>query len=204
MDARAAGGGDARRRIQQVDTPKELYAQPANLFVASFIGSPAMNLVEARLDGAHARVRRSTDPARAGTSPSTRMDEIVLGIRPESFEDASFADPVAAALDVEVTVLEDLGSDALVVFHLDAHPCPHGGAAATIRTRRRCSPARAPGSPRASSVRRRKHVRVRRAACRRSGRIPLLRPRDGREPAPRCRRRTSCTNAGRLLARPPT
>ena len=54
--------------------------------------------------------------------PDTRKDEIVLGIRPESFEDASFADPSLPQLDVEVTVLEDLGSDALVVFHLDATP----------------------------------------------------------------------------------
>jgi ABC-type sugar transport system ATPase subunit len=46
----------------------------------------------------------------------------VLGIRPECFEDARFADPSLPQLDVEVTVLEDLGSDALVVFQLDAIP----------------------------------------------------------------------------------
>ena len=46
----------------------------------------------------------------------------MLGIRPESFEDASFAEPSLPQLDVEVTVLEDLGSDALVIFHLDATP----------------------------------------------------------------------------------
>ena len=71
----------------------------------------------------HARVRRPPDPARARARPRRRRsDEIVLGIRPESFEDASFADPSLPQLDVEVTVLEDLGSDALVVFHLDATP----------------------------------------------------------------------------------
>src|SRR5580765_3060559 len=109
-------------RIQQVDSPKELYRHPANLFVASFMGSPAMNLVEARLDGTTLEFGGHRIPLAPEHVPDTRSDEIVLGIRPESFEDASFAEPSLPQLDVEVTVLEDLGSDALVVFHLDATP----------------------------------------------------------------------------------
>src|SRR6186997_493729 len=109
-------------RIQQVDSPKELYRHPANLFVASFMGSPAMNLVEARLDGTTLEFGGHRIPLAPEQVPDTRTDEIVLGIRPECFEDARFADPSLPQLDVEVTVLEDLGSDALVVFHLDAIP----------------------------------------------------------------------------------
>ena len=81
-----------------------------------------MNLVEARLDGATIEFgghRLELSPEHV---PATSKEEIVLGIRPESFEDARFADPSLPQLDVEVTVLEDLGSDALVVFHLDATP----------------------------------------------------------------------------------
>jgi multiple sugar transport system ATP-binding protein len=109
-------------RIQQVDTPKELYARPVNLFVASFIGSPAMNLVEAMLDGAAVEFgghRISLPPEHRPEAPS---GPIVLGIRPESFEDASFADPSLPQLDVEVAVLEELGSDAHVLFQVDATP----------------------------------------------------------------------------------
>jgi multiple sugar transport system ATP-binding protein len=109
-------------RIQQVDSPKTLYRQPANLFVASFMGSPAMNLVEARLDGATLEFGGRRIALAPEHVPATSTKEVVLGIRPESFEDASFADPSLPHLDVDVTVLEDLGSDALVVFHLDATP----------------------------------------------------------------------------------
>jgi len=109
-------------RIQQVDTPKALYAQPVNLFVASFIGSPAMNLVEARLDGSAIEFGGHRIELPPEHLPETTSELIVLGIRPESFEDASLADPSLPQLDIEVAVLEDLGSDAHVVFRVDATP----------------------------------------------------------------------------------
>jgi multiple sugar transport system ATP-binding protein len=109
-------------RIQQVATPKELYARPVNLFVASFIGSPAMNLVEARLDGAAIEFGGHRIALPPDSLPETTSERIVLGIRPESFEDASFADPSLPQLEVDVAVLEDLGSDAHVVFRVDATP----------------------------------------------------------------------------------
>jgi multiple sugar transport system ATP-binding protein len=104
-------------RIQQLATPTDLYRRPRNLFVAAFIGSPAMNLVDAELaDGAvsFAGVRI---PVPAGRLPGGR---VVLGIRPEAFEDAAFADPSLPTLDVDVTVLEELGADAHVIFPVDA------------------------------------------------------------------------------------
>src|SRR5688500_11895025 len=106
-------------RIQQVDTPQALYRSPVNLFVAAFIGSPAMNLVEARVEDGAAVFGGLRVPL-----PPERLPEaggpLVLGIRPESFEDAAFADPSLPQIEVDVAVLEDLGSDAHVIFPVDA------------------------------------------------------------------------------------
>jgi multiple sugar transport system ATP-binding protein len=105
-------------RVLQVDTPQNLYASPANLFVAAFIGSPAMNLIEAELvDGTASfgghRIPLPSPPA---------ASRAIVGIRPEAFEDAAFADPSLPQLDVEVQVVEDLGADAHVIFQVDAPP----------------------------------------------------------------------------------
>jgi multiple sugar transport system ATP-binding protein len=110
-------------RILQVDAPQRLYQQPRDLFVAGFIGSPAMNLVEATIDGdevSFGQFRVALDPERRPSSPSTRS--VVLGVRPESFEDSLFASHDLPALEVEVAVLEELGSDAHVFFPVDAPP----------------------------------------------------------------------------------
>jgi multiple sugar transport system ATP-binding protein len=107
--------------ILQVDTPQSLYEHPLDLFVAGFIGSPAMNLVEATVDGDHVEVgqlRVPLDPARRPVSLDA--GRVILGIRPETFEDATFAPPDLPTLDVTVVVLEELGSDAHVFFDVDA------------------------------------------------------------------------------------
>jgi multiple sugar transport system ATP-binding protein len=109
-------------RIQQVDTPKTLYAEPTNVFVASFIGSPAMNLAHARFDGAAVEFGGHRIELPARSRPDAGRGEIVLGIRPEAFEDAAFADPALPQLEVEVAVLEDVGADALLYFRVDAPP----------------------------------------------------------------------------------
>jgi multiple sugar transport system ATP-binding protein len=106
-------------RIQQVDTPQALYRRPQNLFVAAFIGSPAMNLVEATVDGGRVAFGGNRIPRDAAAPPLTE-GPVILGIRPESFEDATFADPALPQLDAEVAVLEDLGADAHVLFAVDA------------------------------------------------------------------------------------
>jgi multiple sugar transport system ATP-binding protein len=106
-------------KIVQCDAPHQLYAEPRDLFVAGFIGSPAMNLVEAAIDGSVVRFGQYSLPL----PPDAQLADgpVILGIRPESFEDAAFA-PNQPAIDVFVQVLEDLGSDAHVFFLVDAAP----------------------------------------------------------------------------------
>ncbi len=109
-------------KLLQVDRPQELYRRPNNLFIAAFIGSPAMNLVDAAIDGAAVRFGQFRVPLPAERRPP--LDDgarVVLGIRPESFEDSAFA-PGLPTVQVQVEVLEELGSDAHVFFHVDAPP----------------------------------------------------------------------------------
>jgi multiple sugar transport system ATP-binding protein len=120
--------------LQQVDTPQALYDRPANLFVAGFIGSPAMNLVEASLARADGRVvarfgstELAMDDAFVESHPEIRGYEggrVVLGIRPETIEHERFAglDPDGRRLNATVDLRESLGSEALVHFKVDAPP----------------------------------------------------------------------------------
>ena len=104
--------------IQQVDAPQALYARPGNLFVAAFIGSPAMNLVEATVADGHVAFA-GLEIALGGRRPA-RDGSVILGIRPEAFEDATLADPGLPTIEVDVVVLEELGSDTHVIFPIDA------------------------------------------------------------------------------------
>jgi multiple sugar transport system ATP-binding protein len=108
-------------RILQVDAPQTLYERPRDLFVAGFIGSPAMNLVDAAVDGGEVvfgQFRIPLDLSRRPAAPSS--GRVIVGIRPEAFEDAAFAASSLPTVDVEVVVLEELGSDAHVFFRVDA------------------------------------------------------------------------------------
>jgi multiple sugar transport system ATP-binding protein len=105
-------------RIQQVDTPQELYSRPANLFVAAFIGSPAMNLVEAEIDGGE--IRFGGYDVRLPASGAPAAGRVIAGLRPEAFEDAAFADSSLPRLDVRVEVVEELGADTHVLFSVAA------------------------------------------------------------------------------------
>jgi multiple sugar transport system ATP-binding protein len=105
-------------RIQQVDTPQELYARPANLFVAAFIGSPAMNLVEADTAADVLRFGGYTIPLHAAGAPPA--GRVIAGLRPEAFEDDAFADPSLPRIEVQVEVVEELGADTHVLFTVDA------------------------------------------------------------------------------------
>jgi multiple sugar transport system ATP-binding protein len=108
-------------KILQLDTPQTLYHQPRNLFVAAFIGSPTMNLVEAAVDGnglAFGQFRVPMPERR----PSIRTRTVVLGIRPECFEDATLAQPGKPTLDIEPSVVEELGSEVHALFPVKAPP----------------------------------------------------------------------------------
>jgi multiple sugar transport system ATP-binding protein len=109
--------------VQQVDTPQTLYREPANLFVAAFIGSPSMNLVEADLaddavEFAGYRVPLTPDRRPAGVSAGS----VILGIRPQDFRDARTADGALPAIDVQAAVVEELGSATHVLFTIEAPP----------------------------------------------------------------------------------
>ncbi len=111
-------------RIQQVATPQELYARPTNVFVAAFIGSPAMNLVEADVEDGALRFGGYTIPLPPGNAvPAGR---VIAGIRPEAFEDGAHADPSLPRLDVQVEVVEELGADTHVMFTVAAPPVDIG------------------------------------------------------------------------------
>jgi multiple sugar transport system ATP-binding protein len=108
-------------KIQQVDAPPRLYDEPANIFVAAFIGSPAMNLIETDLGGDAIGLAGQSIPLDRERRPRfAREGHAIVGIRPEAFEDAAFAPSGLPQIEVRVDVLEELGSDAFVFFELDA------------------------------------------------------------------------------------
>jgi multiple sugar transport system ATP-binding protein len=135
-------------RIQQVDTPRSLYERPGNLFVATFIGSPAMNLFRARLtvtDGGalgvdFGRYHLPLDEQLAASFPelSTRVGpEVVLGIRPEAMEDASL-EPAATpdrVIELRVDLVEALGAELLVHARVDAQSVESDPGAAPLVAR---------------------------------------------------------------------
>src|SRR5438874_12233297 len=104
-------------RIVQVDEPQHLYREPNDLFVAAFIGSPAMNLVHGRVEGDTIAFGQFRAPLPALVDAG----RVILGIRPENFEDAAFT-PGLPSIEVEVDVVEELGSDTYVFFQVDSPP----------------------------------------------------------------------------------
>ncbi|SDF63204.1 ABC transporter ATP-binding protein [Klenkia brasiliensis] len=94
--------------LQQVDTPRNLYDRPDNLFVAGFIGSPAMNLVEVAVSGGQAVVGGTTIPLPRAAAAAAQGAGVTIGFRPEATTLTSAGD----GIPFEVTVVEELGSDA--------------------------------------------------------------------------------------------
>src|SRR5215469_17800683 len=120
-------------QLQQVDTPQALYNSPVNLFVAGFIGSPAMNFTSARLDrdggpvvvfAGHRLAVPAEVVARPGLDRYFGMD-IILGVRPSDFEDGDLAEAGWPRMPVDVSVTEELGSEIHVIFTIDAAPVQH-------------------------------------------------------------------------------
>jgi multiple sugar transport system ATP-binding protein len=120
--------------LQQVDTPQTLFDAPVNLFVAGFIGSPAMNFATAELvrdDGPAVTFAgyRLAVPAEVIDSKPGLSEyfgrKIILGIRPSDFEDASLGDGDWGRMPITVGVTEELGSEIHVIFTIDAPPVEH-------------------------------------------------------------------------------
>ncbi|MBJ7330054.1 MAG: sn-glycerol-3-phosphate ABC transporter ATP-binding protein UgpC [Solirubrobacteraceae bacterium] len=121
--------------LQQVASPQELYDRPVNLFVGGFIGSPAMNLLDAQIrregDGWRAVLADGAtlelDPEMLGTRPALAGYDgkhVVLGIRPEDIEDAALApdSPPGRRLDAELRLREALGSEVIAHLAVEARP----------------------------------------------------------------------------------
>jgi multiple sugar transport system ATP-binding protein len=119
--------------LQQVAEPQELYDHPTNLFVGGFIGSPAMNMLEATLERTNGQLtanfgkeRLPLSDAVVAARPGLKDHEgrmVIVGIRPEHLEDATLArDGSAPTLRGNVVLREALGSEIIVHFTVDARP----------------------------------------------------------------------------------
>lgn len=116
--------------LQQIDTPREIYLYPKNIFVAGFIGSPAMNFVYATIDYSEKETKLTFGDSSIVSSdaPKSLSDfngkEIVLGIRPEAFEDSVYANDkeFTEQININVSLLEQLGSDTYIHFYKDIPP----------------------------------------------------------------------------------
>ncbi|HEY4278149.1 MAG TPA: sn-glycerol-3-phosphate ABC transporter ATP-binding protein UgpC [Conexibacter sp.] len=107
--------------VQQCDTPQELYRRPRNLFVAAFIGSPSMNLVEARIEGGCVRFAGHAIalPERSPLHGAAR--DVIVGIRPAAFAlDGHRADESLPLLQVTADLVEHLGDEVHVTFAVEA------------------------------------------------------------------------------------
>jgi multiple sugar transport system ATP-binding protein len=116
-------------RIEQIGTPNELYHKPATKFVASFIGSPAMNFIPCRLEDVGGKLHvRLTDrlafplpPARAARYKAVpRTDKLLLGLRPEHIADSKpHTEPGVEPFEAVLDVIEPMGMETLIYFTLD-------------------------------------------------------------------------------------
>ncbi len=116
--------------LQQAGSPKELYERPVNLFVAGFIGSPAMNFLSGTLEDGMLRTNlgdfRLSDRLRQEVERSGTGRDVIVGLRPENFEDAALVSadsrPNGITFRTTIDVLESLGSDVFVYFTQGREP----------------------------------------------------------------------------------
>jgi multiple sugar transport system ATP-binding protein len=99
--------------LQQVDTPRNLYDRPRNVFVAGFIGSPAMNLLELPEVDKGVKFGDAVYPVARDVLSEAHGSTVTVGVRPEDLETA----PQGEGLEVEVDVVEELGADAYIYGH---------------------------------------------------------------------------------------
>jgi multiple sugar transport system ATP-binding protein len=106
--------------VQQVATPQHLYRTPVNTFVASFIGSPPMNFVRGRLDGACIVIgEHVVELSTNGSAAEADIRDVLVGLRPEDFADARLASAARQSIiRAEVDVAEQLGPETYVYFRV--------------------------------------------------------------------------------------
>ena len=117
--------------LQQIDTPREIYLNPRNIFVAGFIGSPSMNFVYANIGVKNSSIQLGFgndqidyNGEKLDELKAFENKEIVMGIRPEAFEDGNYANEseFSESIKVSVSLLEQLGSDSYIHFYKDINP----------------------------------------------------------------------------------
>ena len=106
--------------LQQCDTPQNLFHYPANLFVAAFMGSPSMNLVDATVGGDRVTFAGFSLPLRSGSPLAGEKRNVVLGIRPTDFKYEADAPAALPRITVRADVIEELGGVSNLLFVLDA------------------------------------------------------------------------------------
>src|SRR5919197_682738 len=126
--------------LQQVDSPKELYDDPRNIFVAGFIGSPAMNFFPGGVEGDTVRAPMGPVPLhdsvrRALEKHGTGRRDVIIGVRPEDFEDANFAPEGHAGWTFEapIELTESMGSEIYAHFDFEGEQEMSGEAAEELR-----------------------------------------------------------------------
>ncbi len=110
--------------IQQVDSPKNLYERPENLFVAGFIGSPSMNFLPGQLEGDSIKLPFGDTPipeeVRAKLKGDGKARDVIVGVRPEHFEDAIVEpDKPGLRFSAPVSVVESMGSELYAYFEVE-------------------------------------------------------------------------------------
>jgi multiple sugar transport system ATP-binding protein len=106
--------------LQQFDTPLNLFRSPANLFVAAFIGSPSMNLVEAKIADGHANFGGFALPLPVGSRLPGGTRDVILGLRPTDFEIARPDTPAGCRMRVTPSLVEQLGTETYLIFPVNA------------------------------------------------------------------------------------
>jgi len=106
--------------LQQLDTPQRLFHKPQNLFVAAFIGSPSMNLIEADVADGRVSFADTSVELPPGSPAAGHRGHLIVGIRPTDFHHASSADPRLPRMRVVPDVVEDLGAEHHVIFTVNA------------------------------------------------------------------------------------
>ncbi len=114
-------------RLQQVDTPRNLYARPANRFVAGFIGSPAMSFLDLPVSDGGVDVGGFTVPVERSVLDRAQTGSVTVGVRPESF----VLSTDGSGIDMRVEVVEELGADAFLYGHVESGGVRHD---LTVRT----------------------------------------------------------------------